>query len=145
MSDRARSDQVAESPLPNQGAAAATVTNKIDNVNPGFFKLGEFEPDRDAAKWRFFRWISLLDVCHQAVEADVRVDFFQLGPIKGFRVDLEYFHNQCTDILQVQIKLHRFIWRELCLVGKGEIEINSVFQLLKLSGRKLSGPLLGIT
>ena len=49
VANRTRSDQVSESPFPNQGTAASAVSNEIDDVNARLFKLREFKCLCDAS------------------------------------------------------------------------------------------------
>jgi len=59
-----------------------------------------------------------------------------LFAIVGFGVELEDFDNEGPGVFDEQVEFHRFFRFELSFVGVGEVQIDPLFELLKLGGRK---------
>ena len=122
---------MSQSPLANQGPAAATVANEVNNIHARFTQLWKIKLARHAAQRRFIVGKGLLNIGDQAIQIDVGVDFFQLVTIVVTSVDLKNFHDQCTDVLDVHVQLHGFIWCKLSLVCRGKVDLNPLFQCLE--------------
>ena len=81
-----------------------------------------------------------LEIWDQAVEIDVGVHLATLGSIVVQRVDLEDLHDQCLDVLDVQLEFDRIVGSEQSCVGGNEVQVDPLLELLVLFGRQQCRP-----
>ena len=81
----------------------------------------------------------------QAIEFDVGIHLAAIASIEVLRVDFVDLDDQLVDVLDEQVELDWILVAEDLRIGGCKVEINAVFQLLVLGGRKQRVPLLGIS
>ncbi len=127
--------------LPDEGPAALTIADEIDDIHPGTIELGELKPAGDPAGRRVVVLERLLGTGDEAVEIDVGVDLPAMLSVVARGVDFEDTNDQRGDIFDRQLERDRLPDRELHRVGRQKGEVDAVLELLILRGREQTGPL----
>ncbi len=93
---------------------------------------------------RFRVVVRLFDVGDQSVEIDIGVNFLVVLAVKIVCIDFIHFDDQRRHVLDVQIDPDRIVNGEILSVSHREIDIDALFQLLKLFRWQPRRPLLCI-
>ena len=144
VSGRAGADQVSESTLADEHAAALAVANEVDDPGPASLQLGKLKPSQQLSLRRLAVGECPFEVWDQSVEVDVGVQFTNLVAVVVQRIEFEDLDDQRVDVLDFEFERNVVVGVERGGIGGDEVDIDSFLQQPVLPGSEQRGELCGV-